>query len=352
MSIRPNQNKPGWYIIDIGRGKHRRRCQFQGNIDDARELEKDLRSQGIPLQDIVTPKFSQCIPHFITSYKNNRPASTARTMISLEHLARHFGNLSLHSITNIGIEQYKAARLGQGIKPVTVQKELCALSTLLKWAKKQQMIANVPEINKFPGNMITSPLPAIPLQDDIEKIIGAVLIPWKQTAFKLMFFCGLRRREALRLRIQDIMLDRGLMIVRGKGNKQRIVPIIREDIKEGIKSSLKAAGKDQEHLWINPHTKQPYIDIMDALKAAAKRLGFKGRVYNHLLRHCFGTYGHEAGLSLRELQELMGHSTSQVTEIYTHLSSQHLTAALSRWQNPVVRRATTKPRKAKPAKAL
>jgi integrase/recombinase XerC len=334
------KNKLGWWIIDIGRGKNRKRYPFEGNLDTAREMEKELRSQGIPLTDIVTPKFSQCIPHFITSYKNNRPASTARTMISLEHLEKHFGNISLHSITNIGIEQYKSARLAQKIKPVTVQKELCALSTLLKWAKKQRMIANLPEINKFPGNMIAAPLPAIPMQADIERIIGAVLTPWKQTAFKLMFFCGLRRREALQLRIQDIILDRGLMIVRGKGNKQRIVPIIREDIKEGIKSSLKEAKDDQHFLWVNPFTKRPYIDIMDALKAAAVRQGFKGRIYNHLLRHCFGTYGHEAGLSLRELQELMGHSTSQVTEIYTHLSSQHLTAALTRWQNPGARRDT------------
>lgn len=334
MSIRPHPSKADWWIIDIGRGENRQRIPFEGTLTEARLWEKELRAQAKPLELIISPKFGETIPHFIADYKNSHlPRGVDRTILSLDHLNRHFGNLIFTSITDTAIERYKSQRLADGVTHSTVQKELCALSSYLKWAQRKRYIVQLPRIDKFPGKLIKAPLPVIPVQDDIERIIDEVYESWKRTVFRLMLFCGLRRQEALTLECSNILLDRGFMIVRGKGNKQRIVPIIRDDVKEGLAAALKAAGRRQ-YLWINPQTERPYKDIRNSLKEAAKRQGISGRVYNHLLRHCFGTYGHEAGLSLRDIQELLGHSTSQVTEIYTHLSGAHLTAALAKWQAP------------------
>lgn len=334
MSIRPHPTKDNCWIIDVGRGKDRQRIPFDGTLDEARLWEKDLRAQAKPVELIISPKFGETIPHFIGEYKlSHLPRGVSRTLLSLDHLNRHFGNLTFPSVTDVMIERYKAQRLAAGIKHSTVQKELCALSSYLKWAQRKRYIIQLPLIEKFPGKLIKAPLPVIPHQDDIERIINEVYEPWKRTAFRLMLFSGLRRQEALQLECRNVMLERGFIIVMGKGNKQRIVPIIRDDVREGLAEALKAAGTRQ-YLWINPRTEEPYNDIRDSLKEAAKRQGFSGRVYHHLLRHCFGTYGHEAGLSLRDIQELMGHSTSQVTEVYTHLSGAHLTAALAKWQAP------------------
>jgi integrase len=331
MSVREHPTKGrGWWTIDVGRGRNRKRPAFEGTYEEAQDWEMEIRAQTSTIQDKINPKFNQCIPEFLISYGNNRPASLSRTRISLDHLKKHFGNLSLLSITSSQVEQYKASRILKGVKPTTIQKELCALSSFLKWAKRERKIAHLPEFDKFPGKMVKAPLPVVPTQELIEQVIAEVRPEWKQIVFKLMLFCGLRRAEVLKLRGEDVLLDRGLLIVTGKGSKQRVVPVIRDDIKEGLRRVVEKAGAG--YLWVNPVTDKPYIDIMDSLKEAARRLGFSGRWYNHILRHGFGTYSHEAGLSLRDIQVLMGHSTSQVTEIYTHTSSGHLAEALGRWQ--------------------
>jgi site-specific recombinase XerD len=345
MSIRPHPSKDGWHIIDVGRGKARQRVPFEGTLDAARIWESDLRrSLGPPAECLISPKFNQCLPDFIDAYKNNHlPKGTARTMISLTHLARFLGNLTLPGITDTIIEQYKTHRLQAGVSRSTIQKELCALSSVFKWAKKKRFITHAPLIEKFPGYLIEAPIPMIPARGDIERIIAAVLEPWKRVAFHLMLFCGLRRSEALNLKGVDIIPGRNLILVTGKRNKQRLVPVVRADIWAHLLARKKETGEG--YIWLNPDTGRPYIDIMDSLKNAALRLGFQGRVYNHLLRHCFCTYSNEAGMSTRDIQVVAGHSTSQVTEKYTHPSSPHLTAGMDRWQNPDTQRVTKKPRK-------
>jgi integrase/recombinase XerD len=142
-----------------------------------------------------------------------------------------------------------------------------------------------------------------------------------------MYYAGLRSSEARLLARENIFIEKRILVVRGKGNKQRIVPIMKDFMPYLIK------GNSEGFLWLNPKTKAPWKDIRQCLNGAAKRAGIKSKITPHTLRHCFGTHSTEAGVGLRTLQDVMGHSTSQVTEMYTTLAAQHLTIDMEKFSD-------------------
>jgi site-specific recombinase XerD len=87
-------------------------------------------------------------------------------------------------------------------------------------------------------------------------------------------------------------------------------------------------------LFPNPETGKPYKDLRGTLAAAAKKSGYRGNITQHKFRHAYGTELIATGAAtLRDVQILLGHSTSQITEIYTHLSTERLTAVTDRLKN-------------------
>lgn len=333
MSIRPHPTKgPGWWQIDIGYGKDRKRRALEGTIEEAREYEAGGRKLLRPTSAISTnPRLHEITADYLAAYKNDHlPAGHERCSRSLEHVQRILGKYCLTSITHSLIDVYKEKRQEEGVKPVTINKELCALSTLLKWAVEMNLIDEALKIKKFPKKMTTAPLPVVPSVADVVAILNEAH-PRRRLPLQLMAFCGLRMSEALRLTKEDVLISRQAVIVRGKGNKQRIVPVPVAEVWEAVVARTETVKEG--FLFLSGITGRPYHDLRGTLKEAAKRAGFDARIYHHLLRHWFGTVGHELGISLRSLQGLMGHSTSQVTEIYTHLSGQHLSNEMKKWES-------------------
>jgi site-specific recombinase XerD len=139
-----------------------------------------------------------------------------------------------------------------------------------------------------------------------------------------MFACGLRSSEARSLTAEQVVQGKSCLIITGKGGKTRIVPVPDPDLWQEITTRAETNGWTGP-LWRNGKG-QPWTDLRGSLKSAAKRAGWPARMYAHLLRHAYGTELVSGGAAtLRDVQVLMGHSTSQVTEIYTHLSHQRLT---------------------------
>jgi integrase/recombinase XerD len=347
MSIRRHPTKgAGWWQIDIGYGKDRKRRSFQGTREEAQEMQQEARKHLRPSSALSTnPRLHEITADYLAAYKNDHlPAGHDRCSRSLEHVQRILGKYCLTSITHHLVDTYKEKRLEEGVRPVTINKELCALSTLLKWAVEMNLIDEALKIKKFPKKMTTAPLPVVPSVGDVIKILNEAH-PRRRLPLQLMAFCGLRMSEALRLTKEDVLISRQAVIVRGKGNKQRIVPVPVAEVWEAVIARTEAVKEG--FLFVSAVTGRPYHDLRGTLKEAAKRAGFDARIYHHLLRHWFGTVGHELGISLRSLQGLMGHSTSQVTEIYTHLSGQHLSNEMDRWKK-LTGDVNEKNRKAKP----
>jgi len=333
MSIRQHPTKgQGWYQVDVGYGDNRIREAFEGTRQEAQDFHDALKKKLRPTHILSTnPRICDATTDFLAAYKNDHlPGGHDRTSRSMEHVQRIMGKYCLNTIDHHLIDQYKEKRKEEGVKPVTINKELCALSTLLKWAVENGLIDEALRLKKFPKKMTTAPMPVVPSVVDVHRIL-AEAHPRRRLPLQLMAFCGLRMSEALRLTKEDVLESRQAIIVRGKGNKQRIVPVPVAEIWEEVLKRTESVSAG--FLFLNKATGRPYHDLRGTLKEAAKRAGFDARIYHHLLRHWFGTVGHELGISLRSLQGLMGHSTSQVTEIYTHLSGQHLSNEMEKWNS-------------------
>jgi integrase/recombinase XerD len=330
MSIRPHPKDPGIWIIDYrpnGRKGKRVRVPFMGTQEEATQAEHDLRIRAKGDREIfLYPKVSEVIPEYMQWYGlDHQPGGTERTNRSIKHLLRYFGSYQFTSITDQMIEYYKRDRL-KDVKPTTINKELAALSKLCKWAKKKRYCKEIPQVERFPEKLTKSPFPHVPNQEDIEKLIAA--IPWpKQGIFYCLYYGGLRKHEAGGLTVEMVNMSQKTLTIRGKGNKQRIVPILKylEPILERRLREVKTGL-----LWAT-QSGVPLYDLRGTILWASKRAGIKTYITPHSLRHAFGVRAVMAGIHLRTIQLILGHSSSKVTELYTHLAAGQIAEEMERF---------------------
>ncbi|MDX6723140.1 MAG: integrase/recombinase XerD [Solirubrobacteraceae bacterium] len=147
---------------------------------------------------------------------------------------------------------------------------------------------------------------------------------------ELMYACGLRASEAIGIEMGDIDLTAGVLRARGKGSKERLVPIGREAIAATRayveRGRPRLVGlRDEPRLIVNRRgtglTRQGLYKIVQRY---AKDAGLEGRMSPHTLRHTFATHLLAGGCDLRSLQEMLGHADIATTQIYTHLSAERL----------------------------
>ena len=151
-----------------------------------------------------------------------------------------------------------------------------------------------------------------------------------------MYACGLRASEAIGLEVGDLDLEAGVLRARGKGSKERIVPIGREAVL-ATRAYLDRGRpalvglRDEPRLIVNRRggglTRQGLYKIVQRYARAA---GLEGRMSPHTLRHTFATHLLAGGCDLRSLQEMLGHADIATTQIYTHLSAERLKDAYFR----------------------
>ena len=147
---------------------------------------------------------------------------------------------------------------------------------------------------------------------------------------ELMYACGLRASEVTGLELADLDLDAQLLRARGKGAKERIVPVgrvARDALRIYLTRGrpLLVGVADQAHVFVNFRggtlTRQGLYKIVQRHAAAA---GLADRMSPHTLRHTFATHLLAGGCDLRSVQEMLGHSDVATTQLYTHLSDQRL----------------------------
>jgi integrase/recombinase XerD len=148
--------------------------------------------------------------------------------------------------------------------------------------------------------------------------------------FEMLYSCGLRVSEIVNLKMQNIDFEEELLRFRGKGNKERIVPIgeksmqflekylkeSRGEIKKGLRTDFVFITRSGKKM-----TRQGFWKIM---KKYARKINLDKNLYPHIFRHSFATHMIQRGADLRIVQELLGHSSISTTEIYTTLDKKHI----------------------------
>ena len=147
---------------------------------------------------------------------------------------------------------------------------------------------------------------------------------------ELMYACGLRASEAVMLEVADVDIEEQVLRARGKGSKERLVPIgsralqaLRIYLERGRPALTKA--RVESHLFVNFRggslTRQGLYKIV---RRHAESAGLADRMSPHTLRHTFATHLLAGGCDLRSVQEMLGHADVATTQLYTHLSSERL----------------------------
>ena len=201
-------------------------------------------------------------------------------------------------------------------------------------------------ITKSPTELLEAPrigrkLPDVLSIEEINLIIDAIDLSTNEgernkAMLETMYSCGLRVSELINLKLSNLMFDEGFIIVRGKGDKERIVPIGSVAIKHiniyvnQIRNHMSNIKKDSEDiLFLNRRGAQlTRVMVFTIIKQLLEKTGINKKVSPHTFRHSFATHLVEGGADLRAVQEMLGHESITTTEIYTHLDREYLRQAI------------------------
>ena len=168
-------------------------------------------------------------------------------------------------------------------------------------------------------------LPNVLSKSEVKAILASPTNLKHRAMLSLIYACGLRRGELLHLRLADIHSDRHLLFIhQSKGKKDRMAPISQKVI--DLLRDYYKAYKPRTWLFEGQSPGEPYSErsLQLVLKGAVKKAGNKTPISLHWLRHSYATHLLESGTDIRYIQELLGHSSSKTTEIYTHVCTKNL----------------------------
>jgi integrase/recombinase XerD len=224
-----------------------------------------------------------------------------------------------------------------GRRPVaaaTLQRKVACLRSFYRHLRREQLIERDPTA-ELRGPRRRKRLPKVLSRDEVRHLLeqprGPAPAALRDRALlETMYACGLRASEAVSLELRDLDLDAGILRARGKGSKERIVPIGTKAI-ESLAAYLERARprlvgiRDERHLFVNLRgaglSRQGLYKIVQRHALTA---GLQDRMSPHTLRHTFATHLLAGGCDLRSLQEMLGHADIGTTQIYTHLSTDRL----------------------------
>jgi integrase/recombinase XerD len=254
----------------------------------------------------------------LESYISERQNAISPVKITKENL-----ELFLHEIYGSGISATSQARIISGVKSFF----------------KYLLIEN--EITQDPSSLLEAPktgrkLPEFLSVEEIEKMIAAIDRSSAEgernrAIIETLYGCGLRVSELVDLQITNLHLEEEYILVNGKGNKQRLVPVGALAIKhiniwlreKRVHHTIKK--QDEDIVFLNRRGgKLSRVMIFHIIKDLAEKAGIKKNISPHSLRHSFATHLVSGGADLRSVQEMLGHESITTTEIYTHLDRKFL----------------------------
>lgn len=325
MSIYPHPSHKGWWVVDIGRGKTRQRIIVrEGGLEEAEARHRMLRKQSPDKVLTVDPTIKELMLPFLKWYKQEVSPGTYRDAGDTYRLyfVPTFGNLRPSQLTVGLFTEFKETLLDAGQSKTNINKHLSYISKVLKWAATaghcQDLQFTIP---RYPRKQTVLPVEEQrePLtREQLDEVYSHVQ-PHYRLPFLLMADMGLRRNEALLLKVSDIDLKFKAVNVLGKGNKIRRVPFMSARFEEALYKVLDTVNEG--YLTVNPKEKKPYLTMRKELLRVGKKAGLKKELTHHILRYTFSTICAENGMSPYALQKVMGHSSIETTmKIYTKVN--------------------------------
>jgi integrase/recombinase XerC len=234
-------------------------------------------------------------------------------------------------IDMIDVRGFVAEQIKEGMNKTSVSRRLSCIRSFFKFLYKEGYIKSNPA--KFVSNpKVPKLLPRFLSVDEVfslvEKPEGFGFIPVRNKAIlELLYSSGLRVSELSGLNIEDLNIKESLIKIRGKGKKERIVPVGSKAIdalKSYIIERMLLKSKDKALFLNRVRTRLTDRGVRRIVVKYARELAMYGQISPHTMRHTFASHLLQGGADLRAIQELLGHSSLSTTQKYTHLDITHL----------------------------
>lgn len=220
------------------------------------------------------------------------------------------------------------------LSPETIYLEIAALRAFYRFCETEKYLpVNVAENLSLPRRW--QRLPKALTNEEIERLLQPIPPETPpslcdQAILELAYAAGLRLAELRNLRLEQLHLEAGFVIVVGKGNKERVVPVGRPAIAalqrylEAGRPTLVSPRSPANVFLTRRGTPFAAVTLWLRIKRRARLAGIDRNVTPHMLRHSFATHLLEHGADLRVIQELLGHASISTTEVYTHVTGSRL----------------------------
>lgn len=240
----------------------------------------------------------------------------------------------------------------------SVARMLSSLRSMFRYAKRQGWVGGDP-LSAITGPKVGSHIPVFLTVDEVFALLEAPVAKDRfmsrdQAMLELLYSTGMRVSELVSRDLANLDFDTGMLTVRGKGRKERMLPVGRPALEAcskwlGPRATLlqeraaRGGTMDDAALFLNSRGGRITARSVERIvKSYAERAGIAQIVTPHALRHSFATHLLEMGADLRSVQELLGHASLSTTQKYTHLTLDHLAEVYDK-AHPLAKKNNEKP---------
>ncbi len=259
-----------------------------------------------------------------------------REFLEIEHPSKAAGENEITRIDHLMIRSFLGSLYRKKLKKVTIGRKVAALRSFFSYLLREG------KISANPADLVQSPraekyIPAFLSVDEVMAMVSANFGRGFQglrnrAIVELFYSSGIRLGELTGLNLEDIDDGQGLMRIRGKGRKERIVPVgrpalgvLREYLEKREEVGRRAERDRQNAVFVGEGGRRLTVrTIQRIVDGAVIRSGINRKISPHALRHSFATHLMDAGADLRSIQELLGHESLSTTQKYTSVSVSRL----------------------------
>ena len=276
--------------------------------------------------------------HYCYLYKNLSDNTCASYIYDLRRfkkfLEKERDNQTMDKFTTEDVKAYIGSEKRKECSSKTNRRLISCLRAFIKFCHGKNIREDNPMI-AVPEPKVELKLPEYLTEQEIERLLNVFDLhdPTElrdKTMIDLMYSSGLRVSEIINLKMEDIILDPGLVRVVGKGGKERLVPFASSTAEylrkyhDQVRTKLPYV-KDAEYFFISrKFTKMTRQAFWYRIKYYAEKANITKNIHPHTIRHSFATHLLNHGAELRSVQELLGHESINTTQIYTHIANEDL----------------------------
>lgn len=236
------------------------------------------------------------------------------------------------------VRQYLGYLVSADIKKVSIARKLAVLKSFFAFLTQQKILEVNPtrtlktpkyekRLPEFLSIQHLEKLMDMPPDDSFEGLRDRAIL-------ELFYATGIRRAELIDIRIKDLLLNEGLIRVRGKGEKERVVPIgsyAKEKLEKYLTMRQAYANHENENVFVLKSGEKMYsMAIHRIIGKYLQKVSDIKKKSPHILRHSFATHLMNQGADIRAVKDLLGHANLSTTQIYTHTSIDHLKSIYTR----------------------